>query len=176
MAEPFLGEIRIASFGFAPKGWALCKGQTLPINQNMALFSLLGTTYGGNGRDNFALPNLCGRMPIHFCNDFTQGELWGSQTVTLAANQIGHDHDATFTINVASGPGDSSSPAGKVWAAGQEERAYSSRPPDVDMAGDLVQVMLGSAGTAPPQPHDNMPPYIVINYIIALQGIFPSQT
>jgi microcystin-dependent protein len=164
MAEPFLSEIRLFSFNFAPKGWALCDGQLLPINQNQALFSLLGTTYGGNGTTNFALPNLQGRVPIHQGNSFTLGEAGGESVHTLIVNEM---PDHTHGVKASSNPAGTSDPAGAFWAQAAL-LAYSSKS-NVGMAPQAIANAGGS------QPHENMPPYLVINFCIALQGIFPSQ-
>lgn len=173
MTEPFLGEIRMFAGDHAPAGWALCNGQILLIQENPALYSVLGITYGGDGGTTFALPDLRGRMPVHIGPGFLRGQRAGSQTVTLTAAQIGHSHAAAITLNAASGPGNSNSPAGQVWAAGQEERPYSDLDPDVTLASDSIQVTLGSTGQSSPQAHTNMPPFIVISYIIALEGELP---
>ena len=162
MATPFLSEIKMVAFGFAPKGWALCNGQLLPINQNQALFSLLGTTYGGDGRVNFGLPNLQGRVPVHFGAGIVMGEAAGAQSVTLTSNQIGHTHTvqatATATTNTAAGN----------FPAPSSNNVYGS---GVDTV--MNPAVVGPAGGS--QPHSNMQPYLVINFVIALQGIFPSQ-
>jgi microcystin-dependent protein len=165
MAEPFLSEIRLVSFNFAPKGWALCNGQLLPINQNQALFSLLGTMYGGNGQTNFALPNLQGRVPIHMGNGHTLGEAAGSASVTLNIQQLPtHTHVAQgYSQN-----GDVAAPTGAV--LGTVVGLYSGAAPDVALAPTSVTSLGGN------QPHNNMMPYLVLNFVIALQGIFPSQT
>jgi microcystin-dependent protein len=165
MAEPFLAEIRLVSFHFAPKGWALCNGQLLPINQNQALFSLLGTTYGGNGQTTFALPNLQGCAPIHAGNGHVLGERGGEETHTLIVGEMAtHQHTAVAT----SATPDATSPAGGFWGnAGVS--AYSSNPPNTTMAPQAASAAGGS------QPHQNMSPYLVLNFVIALQGIFPSR-
>jgi microcystin-dependent protein len=166
MAEPFLAEIRIMSFGFPPKGWALCNGQLLPIAQNQALFSLLGTTYGGDGRVNFALPNLQGRSPIHTGSGHTLGELGGEQAHTLIISEITtHVHAARGTGNTA---GMQATPAGNVWAP-QEANPYGVTPNTAMSAASVANV----GGS---QAHLNMQPFLTLNFCIALQGIFPSQT
>ena len=162
MATPFLGQIMMISWNYPPKGWAFCNGQLLPINQNQALFSILGTTYGGDGRTNFALPNLQGRAPIHMGNGFTLGEAGGAEAVTLNINQINHVHpvkaSATATTNTAAGN----------FPAAASNSVYGSGI-DTTMNAGIVSNAGGS------QPHTNMQPSLVINYVIALQGIFPSQ-
>ncbi len=164
MASPFLSEIRIFSFNFPPKGWAFCDGQLLPINQNQALFSLLGTTYGGDGQTNFALPNLQGRVPFHEGNGHVLGERGGESSHTLSVGEMPqHTHAPTGNSNVA----DAASPANNVWAnlAG----GYSP-------AGNEAMNTASIANAGGNQPHDDMSPYLVLNFCIALQGIFPSQT
>jgi microcystin-dependent protein len=167
MAEPFLSEIRIMSFGFPPKGWALCDGQLLPINQNQALFSLLGTTYGGDGRVNFGLPNLQGRAPIHMGSSHTLGERGGEQAHTLSIAEIPtHVHSAM----AASAVGDSPLPTGNFLA-------QESRKPYAPTDNNLVALAAGSlVNVGGSQAHLNMQPFLVLNFSIALQGIFPSQT
>jgi microcystin-dependent protein len=163
MAEPFLAEIRIFSFNFPPKGWALCNGQLLPINQNQALFSLLGTTYGGDGRVNFALPNLQGRMPVHVGNGIILGQLAGETAHTLTPSEMpAHTHTAVGS----STPANLGAPTGNLWATGNA--AYNPTP-NTTMNPACVQSVGGS------QAHENMSPYLVLNFCIALQGIFPSQ-
>jgi microcystin-dependent protein len=165
MSEPFLSEIKIVSFNFPPKGWALCNGQFLPINQNQALFALLGTTYGGNGQTTFALPNLRGRVPIHEGNGHTLGETAGSTAVTVNIQQLPthlHQAQASSTAgDVAFSVGHLLAKAGNVYG-GQAINLTTILPTTVTNVG-------GS------QPHNNMMPYLVLNFIIALQGIFPSQ-
>lgn len=164
MSEPFLAEIKMVAFNFAPKGWALCDGQLLPINQNQALFSLLGTTYGGDGRINFALPNLQGRTPIHIGNGIALGQLDGETSHTLTSLEMpAHTHQA----NADGAAATSSDPTGHVWAA-LPSGGYSTAA-----SGAMLPGAIASAGGN--QPHDNMQPYLVVNIIIALQGIFPSQ-
>jgi microcystin-dependent protein len=165
MSTPFISEIKIVSFNFAPKGWALCNGQLLPINQNQALFSLLGTTYGGDGRVNFALPNLQGRVPNHFGNSFTLGELGGEIAHTLNISELpAHTHTP---LGNDTDPPTASGAAGNLWGHVTGRYATSS---------DSAMNPAGVGNTGGSQPHDNMSPYLVLNFIIALQGIFPSQT
>lgn len=167
MAEPFLAEIRLMSFNFAPKGWALCNGQLLPINQNQALFSLLGTTFGGNGQTTFGLPNLQGRTPIHAGSGHTLGEQGGEQSHTLTVSEIPmHTHAASASAAAAS----TTIPAGSVVLAQPEFAAY--RPPSSPVA--VHAATIGNVGGS--QAHQNMQPYLVVSFCIALQGIFPSQS
>jgi microcystin-dependent protein len=164
MSQPFLSEIRIVSFNFAPRGWALCNGQLLPINQNQALFSLLGTTYGGDGRVNFALPNLQSRIPIHFGNGHTLGEIDGQESHTLIASEM-PSHTHTFSASNATP--NQGTPAGNMWAS--NTGAYSNASPDSSMNPASISNIGGN------QPHTNLQPYLVLNFIIALVGIFPSR-
>ena len=164
MAEPFLSEIRLFSFNFAPKGWALCNGQFLPINQNQALFSLLGTAYGGNGQTNFALPDLRGRCAMHMGNGHVRGEKAGATAVTI--NQQTMPQHLHFEM-AATANGDTPVAAGNMLAS--FNNAY--RPASSVFAIDPSTV--GNTGGS--QAHTNMCPYIALNYCIALQGIFPSQ-
>jgi microcystin-dependent protein len=164
MAEPFLSEIRIFSFEFAPKGWAFCNGQFLPINQNQALFALLGTTYGGNGQTTFALPNLRGQVPIHTGNGHTLGEKAGGVSVTVTQEQMPqHMH----TLQASSANGATPNPSGNV--LGRVNNLYAAVSALTPMSPTSVTSVGGS------QPHNNMMPYLVLNFCIALQGIFPSQ-
>lgn len=169
MAEPFLSEIRLVSFVFAPKGWAMCNGQLLPINQNQALFSLLGTTFGGDGRVNFALPDLRGRTPIHVGSGHTVGERGGEQAHTLSISELpAHTH----VLNASASAGNSANPrfgtTGHVLAA-DPGNAYTSS------ATNLVALNSASvANVGGSQAHLNMQPFLVLNFCIALQGIFPS--
>jgi microcystin-dependent protein len=165
MAEPFLSEIRIMSFNFAPKGWALTNGQLLPINQNQALFSLLGTTFGGDGRVNFALPNLQGSTPIHVGGGHTLGEKGGSQAVTLTIAQLPtHTHVLNATSATATNP----IPDATVMLATASADLYGA-------AQSLVAAAAGSCGNVGgSQAHLNMQPFLTLTFCIALQGIFPS--
>lgn len=167
MAEPFLSEIRLFSFNFAPRGWALCNGQFLPINQNQALFSLLGTTYGGNGQTNFALPDMRGRTPIHFGNNHVLGEQAGEAAHTLTLNEMPkHIHVVQASTALAS----TNTPANNLTlAASSGSNLYDPTVQLVQMAADA----LGNAGGS--QAHQNMQPFLAINFCIALQGIFPSR-
>ncbi len=165
MAEPFLSEIRIFSFGFPPKGWALCDGQLLPINQNQALFSLLGTTYGGNGQTNFALPDLRSRTPIHFGAGHTLGERAGEQAHTLSIAEVPtHTHVA----NASNTAGTALVATGNL-LAGTATQLYTA--PQNLVA--LNAATLANAGGS--QAHLNMQPFLTLSFCIALQGIFPSQ-
>ena len=167
MAEPFLSEIRIMSFGFPPKGWALCNGQLLPINQNQALFSLLGTTYGGDGRVNFGLPDLQSRVPIHMSAGHTLGERGGEQAHTLSISEIPtHTHSA----NASSSDGTQSVPVSEYLAKAAPANPYLAST----ALGAMNPVTLANVGGS--QAHLNMQPFLVLNFSIALQGIFPSQT
>ncbi len=165
MAEPFLSEIRLFSFNFPPKGWAFCNGQLLPINQNQALFALLGTTYGGNGQTNFALPNLQGRLPIHVGSGHTLGEAAGSSAVTVTIQQLPqHIHTMQATSAAASGDDATNNVLAQAGL-----NAFAPPAGLVAMGPQSVSNVGGS------QPHTNMMPYLVLNFCIALQGIFPSQ-
>ena len=177
MAEPFLAEIRIMSFGFPPKGWALCNGQLLPINQNQALFSLLGTVYGGDGRVNFALPDLRSRVPISMGAGYTLGEKGGSEAVTINISTMAqHNHFPAGDANA----GAASIPASNTVIGQGNGNAnpggpfplafYSTQQPNNVMAPQTITNTGGS------QAHTNIMPYLTLNMCIALQGIFPSQT
>jgi microcystin-dependent protein len=164
VSQPFLGEIKIISFGFPPKGWAFCNGQLLPINQNQALFSLLGTTYGGNGQSNFGLPNLQGRVPLHFGNGFVQGEVGGLDAVTLTVSQMpAHIHAPSGSTAQPS----ATAASGNIWCASSANPYNSS--------GNVSMLPAAVTNTGGSQAHPNLSPYLVLNFCIALQGIFPSQ-
>ena len=170
MAEPFLSEIRIFSFGFPPKGWALCDGQLLPINQNQGLFSLLGTTYGGDGRVNFGLPNLQGRVPIHQGSGHTLGEVGGEQAHTLSISEIPTHVHFAMGNNTTAGTSD---PTNAFFAqAGAALGSVYVSPPSNLAAMNPAAI----ANTGGSQAHLNMQPFLTLNFCIALQGIFPSQT
>lgn len=164
MAEPFLSEIRIMSFNFAPKGWATCNGQLLPINQNQALFALLGTTFGGDGRVNFALPDYRGRTPIHVGNGHTLGERGGEQAHTLSIAEMStHVHRAEAT----SANADAAAPNGTL--LGVSNNLYTA-------AANLTALNPGTlANAGGSQGHNNLQPFLTLNFCIALQGIFPSR-
>ncbi|WP_155297477.1 phage tail protein [Deinococcus kurensis] len=167
MSEPFIGEIRLTGFNFAPLGWALCNGQVLSIMQNQALFSLLGTTYGGDGRVTFALPNLQGRMPIHAGNGYQLGQAGGAINHTLTLAELPQH---THTVQASSQAGTTPVPTGAVLAApAHGGNLYSSGAASAALVGSTV----GAAGGG--QSHTNMQPSLVLNYIIALQGIYPSR-
>jgi len=175
MSEPFVGQINMFAGNFAPRGWAFCSGQLLAISQNTALFSLLGTVYGGDGQTTFALPDLRGRVPIHpgtgvGLSPRSLGETGGAETVALAESQLpSHTHTATPKCN--SGVANQQSPVGNVPAveAAGVTATYSDQGYNADMATWLTDAAGGS------QDHDNMPPFLAVNFIIALQGIYPSR-
>ncbi len=179
MSEPFIGEIKMVGFNFAPRGWAFCDGQLLPISQNEALFSLLGTIYGGDGRTTFALPDLRGRVPIHPGNgpglsSYRPGQKGGVETVMLNAAQMpAHNHAAAGTAKAVNGSGDNTSPSGNNWAALARENAYSDAAADGTMAADNVTVTVANTGGS--QAHENRQPYLSITFCIALVGIYPSR-
>ena len=167
MSEPFLGEIKLVSFQFPPKGWALCNGQLLPINQNQALFALLGTNYGGDGRSTFALPNMQGRVPMHDGGN-NPGTIGGASSQTLTVAQLpAHRH----TMLASSVPSHAADPTGRVLGSTE---AYGINVMHIaDGSAALHPAALSISGGS--QPHENMQPYLTTNFIIALQGIFPSR-
>ncbi len=168
MSEPFLAEIRIVGFNFAPRGWAFCDGQILPINQNQSLYSLLGTTYGGDGRTSFALPDLRSRTPIHKGDGRQLGQKSGAETVTLTAAQIpAHTH----AVKASSTPADNNRPTGRVLGAATGGDVY--RDPEAATATALRSGTVTNAGGG--QAHENMQPYLTVGFVIALQGLFPSR-
>jgi len=167
MSDPFLGEIKIISWNYAPKGWAFCNGQSLPINQNQALFSLLGTMYGGNGQTTFALPDFRGKVPIHVGAGFTQGQTGGETAHTVTMSEMPqHPHFA----NAANVDATTNTPSNTmVLAKSQGASVYAGFASPEAMLGTILSNIGGS------QAHNNMQPYLVLNFIIALQGIFPSR-
>ncbi|MFD2673524.1 phage tail protein [Marinicrinis sediminis] len=166
MADPFIGEIRAFSFDFAPKDWAFCNGTLLPVNQNQALFSILGTVYGGDGIHTFALPDLRGRVPVHPGNGVSQGERYGEETHTLTITEMpAHTHMA----NANNVPGTEQSASGNIWA-GTNGRYFYNEHADSQMNLNAL------SSTGGGQAHSNMQPYSVINYCIALVGIYPSRS
>lgn len=171
MSEPFLAEVRIVAFNFAPRGWAFCDGQILPINQHQSLYSLLGTTYGGDGRTSFALPDLRGRVPIHVGasnggTNHPQGQKGGEETHTLAVNEIpSHTHVAKASSDVGNTP----IPTGNTLASSAPSEQYHSTT-------SLQQMRSGTiANVGGGQAHNTMQPFIAVNFCIALQGLFPSR-
>ena len=173
--DPFLGQIQMFGFNFAPRGWAKCDGQLLPISQYQALFSLLGTIYGGDGWTTFALPDLRGRAAIHMghgsgLSDRSIGSRSGSERVFLTINQI-PSHNHTATAHATDETGNAETPGGNVWAKKTRDDDYRTGAPDVTMNAGAVTINNTGGGQA----HDNMPPFLTVNYCIALQGVFPSR-
>jgi microcystin-dependent protein len=169
MAQPYVGEIRMFAGNFAPAGWMFCEGQLLPISENETLFQLIGTTYGGDGESTFALPDLRGRIPIHQGNGFILAETGGAEEITLTVSQIpAHSHPALATVNLAS----SNSPTNNLVAANNVFGVfpYGSDAPRTNLIPSSVSPVGGS------QPHTNFQPYLCVNFIISLFGIFPSPT
>ena len=166
MAQPYVGEIRMFGGNFAPAGWMFCEGQLLPISENETLFNLIGTTYGGDGQETFALPDLRGRLPIHQGNSFALAQTGGVEEVTLSVQQIPiHNHPLIGSKTA----GNQSSPVGSVPAANNVVSIYSAAVPASNMA---TQMLLPAGGS---QPHTNFQPYLCIDFIISLFGIFPHQ-
>jgi microcystin-dependent protein len=164
MSEPFLAEIKIVAFNFAPRGWALCDGQILPINQNQSLYSLLGTTYGGDGRTSFALPDLRSRTPLHVGDGYSQGQKSGEETVALTIAQIpSHTHAWQASADNANNP----NPGNRVLAKSTPNEIYYTPDELRNMRAGTVANAGGGQG------HENRQPYLVLNFVIALQGLFP---
>ena len=174
MSDPFIGEIRLFGFNFAPRGWAQCNGQLLPISQNTALFSILGVTYGGDGRTTFGLPNLQGRAALSFgqgpgLSSRTLGQSGGEDAATLINSELPqHTHPVAASTNV----GDQSTPANTLWATGAGGRGQNFYASGADVA--MSSQAIGPAGDS--QPHNNLPPYLALNFCIALQGVFPPRS
>ncbi len=167
MAQPYVGEIRIFAGNFAPAGWAFCDGSLQPISENETLFQLIGTTYGGDGQSTFALPDLRGRLPIHQGNGYVLAETGGAELVTLTVQQIpSHTHPMLASTLT----GTQNGATGNVLASGSSISLYRIGTPTAALAPQTIGLTGGS------QPHDNMQPYVCVNYIISLFGIFPSPT
>lgn len=167
MAQPYVGEIRMFGGNFAPAGWALCDGQLLPISENETLFQLIGTTYGGDGQTTFVLPDLRGRLPIHQGGGFTLAQNGGAESVTLTTNQIPvHSHPLLASASVATGD----NPANAVPGQSPSISLYEADVPGAGLNAAAISLVGGS------QPHDNFQPYLCVNFIISLFGIFPSPT
>lgn len=167
MAQPYVGEIRMFAGNFAPAGWHFCEGQLLPISENETLFQLIGTTYGGDGESTFALPDLRGRIPIHQGNGFILAETGGAESITLTVSQIPSHHHAMLA---STGPGNLNTPGGNVTAESAAVKIYFADQPTVNLNPSAVGPVGGH------QPHDNFQPYLCVNFIISLFGIFPSPT
>jgi microcystin-dependent protein len=167
MAQPYVGELRMFAGNFAPAGWMFCEGQLLPISENETLFQLIGTTYGGDGESTFALPDLRGRLPLHQGNNHILAETGGVEEVTLTTQQIpAHTHPLLASTSV----GSAASPQGRVLAASGSSNVYRPGPAGAAMSNQTVAPVGGS------QPHTNFQPYLCVNFIISLFGIFPSPT
>lgn len=167
MGQPYVGEIRIFAGNFAPAGWMFCEGQLLPISEYETLFQLIGTTYGGDGQSTFALPDLRGRLPLHQGNSFILAETGGAEEITLTVNQISaHSHPLLASTNIAN----QSSPANNVLAQSSSADLYIEDTPTANLAATAITSVGGS------QPHTNFQPYLCVNFIISLFGIFPSPT
>ncbi|MDJ0756255.1 MAG: tail fiber protein [Ardenticatenaceae bacterium] len=179
MSEPFIGEIKMVGFNFAPRGYALCEGQLLPISSYSAVFSLLGTTFGGDGRTTFGLPDMRGRSPVGVgagagLGSYTWGEKGGVEDVTLNVTQIpSHNHTAAGTQQVSNAGGSSTDPEGNYPAKLVRERAYGTST-NASMAANSVQVTVNNNGGS--QSHTNLSPFLAVYFVIALQGIFPSRS
>lgn len=167
MAQPYVGEIRMFAGNFAPAGWMFCEGQLLPISENETLFQLIGTTYGGDGQSTFALPDLRGRLPIHQGNGFILAETGGAEEITLTVNQIpAHSHPYLASADSAS----TLNPGGSVLGAPLTATPYIAIPPNISLSPNTITAVGGS------QPHTNFQPYLCVDFIISLFGIFPSPT
>jgi microcystin-dependent protein len=169
MSLPFIGEIRMFAGNFAPAGWMFCDGQIMPIAENETLFNLIGTTYGGDGQETFALPDFRGRLPVHAGNGFILAQKGGVEHVVLTSQQIpAHTHAAR--CKTGTNTGNAATPGGNVWADQAAAGVYANQPPTNAMSAGAVSPVGGS------QPHENMMPFLAIRFIISLFGIFPSQT
>jgi len=176
MSDAFLGEIKIISFNFPPKGWAFCNGQLLPINQNQALFSILGTTYGGNGQTTYALPNLQTRSPIHVGNGFTLGQAGGETAHTVTVSEMPAHTHAVVAANVAATtntPDNAKVFAQSAGSGGSPVAPFPANMYNTAANNTLAPASVTNIGGS--QPHNNQSPYLVLNFIICLVGLFPSQ-
>jgi microcystin-dependent protein len=178
MSDPFIGQIILFAGNFEPSGWAFCDGRLLPISQNTALFSILGTTYGGDGITNFALPDLRGRVPLHFgqgpgLSNYVQGQSAGAEQVTLTQGQLpAHSHSATSSLSGTAAPANSTDPTGRFLAQTRQATYGSGAPVALDPTSVSTTVAASGGNN---QPHNNLQPYLALNYVIALFGIFPSR-
>jgi microcystin-dependent protein len=183
-SDPFIAQIVMFGGNFAPRGWALCEGQLLPINQYQALFSLLGTTYGGDGRTTFALPDMRGRVAMHpgtgpGLSSYRLGQRGGTETNTLTIQNLpSHNHTATATATVmaTNARGNADTPENKTWARKSRDKDYSTQAPDVEMHADTVAVNVTINNTGGNVPVNNIQPYVTVNHIIALIGFYPSRS
>jgi len=167
MGQPYVGEIRMFAGNFAPAGWMLCQGQLLPISEYETLFNLIGTTYGGDGQSTFALPDLRSRVPMHMGNSFVLAQAGGAEQVTLSTNQIpAHSH-----VPLANTSGNGTSPSGSYWAGNTDVAQFA---PTSNISGQMNAQAIQSTGGS--QPHDNMVPFLCLNFIISLFGIYPTQS
>jgi microcystin-dependent protein len=167
MAQPYVGEIRMVGFSFPPVGWAFCNGAPMPISEYDTLFTLIGTTYGGDGQETFNLPNLSSRVPLHMGSGFQIGDLAGTEQETISVQQTPkHTHPLTATSSL----GTATNPVGQILAQSSTGQAYQLDTPNTNLNGQAVSIVGGS------QPHDNLQPYLAISFVISLFGIFPSQT
>jgi microcystin-dependent protein len=167
MAQPYVGEIRMFAGNFAPAGWMFCEGQLLPISENETLFQLIGTTYGGDGESTFALPDLRGRLPIHQGNGFILAETGGAEEITLTVQQIpAHSHPALASTNASTAP----TPANNLMGKSTQIDAFINAVPSTALSPSSISSVGGS------QPHTNFQPYLCVDFIISLFGIFPSPT
>ncbi len=181
MSEPFMGEIRMFAGNFAPKGWAFCNGDLVSIAENSALYALLGTAYGGDGRSTFGLPDMRGRVAVHAGRlpgggNYERGQRGGAEYIQLSTAQMpSHEHNVTVKAKATASTGNQGSPVGHAWASDGAAAAftYSDATPDQDMKDGSVVVEGQDAGGS--QPHENRPPYQTVNYIIAMVGLFPSR-
>ena len=166
MADPFIGEIKMFGGNFAPVGYAFCNGDLMAISQNETLFTLIGTTYGGDGQNNFGLPNLQGRIPVHQGSGFALGQSAGTENTTITTQQLpSHNHP----LNASSNNGETGNPSGKAPAANSTANIYSPTAATASLGNGSISVIGGS------QPHDNMMPFLCVSFIIALEGIYPTQ-